>query len=607
MRRQTANTSDLEYAQIPTEDTRPEDIRPENSELSLEHLIIDLNTHDTDPSLLAKLWSQSLTQNPWITALRLLQALMFISNNVAVNWYSFDKNWRDKFDYRLLISMNLLFAFGTIVSNAFSKVVDLGDEIDGLNLNDAEKTFINNLSEKLFEHTFAGSNDNYYLCLSQHDYDIFATRSADHEQYEKFKKSLQFLQLKFKKMTGKTLTFSPMLINTITQDISQNNARLILVTSADKHDISFSNDIDQDLEFVRTYHQGWLGRLSHCLEKREFGEAILTLVKALLWSLRWLIAKGLPGFVVLATGIVSFSYVFEAEKVQETWAQVLLFIAVAMITWMGKVLINNRLKGDLTDLEMRRFGERVLHGQHPCPNINWSVALPVAGVSILSLLPYNITTAWFYTADGIDTALHQVNRFTGLELALPLEIAQVVTYLAVAASIPMAIATNSKPAYTVLTQRKPNNVKNPSHQQTTQEKYALLWNIFLLATLLDGLKCGDNAIRNARGTFNVIAHQYPELSSMTEGIWADLLTYDVAIFNTLFNIFFAIDRAANKFEHCMHLCENIKRSVTTEYRRLYHRDSHSESLMDPSEQEMPNNTDAHDLNHTLNTTLTLTL
>jgi len=592
--------ADLQYAQIPTEDTRPDDTRLENSELSLHHLITELNSQTPDPNLPAKLWSQSLTQNPWITALRLLQALMFISNNVAVNWYSFDKNWRGKFDYRLLISLNLLFAFGTIVSNAFSKVVDLGDEIDGLNLNDAEKTFISNLSEKLFEHTFAGVTDHYYLCLSQEDYAVFITRRADHEQYQKFKKSLQFLQLKFKKITGKSLTI------TAPQNIVLINKNNILVTCTNKEDISIQGNGDTPFECVRAYHHGWLGRLSNSLNAGEWGESVLTLIKAMLWSLRWLIAKGLPGFVVLATGIVSFSYVFEAEKVQQTWAQILLFIAVAMITWLGKVLINNRLKGDLTDLEMRRFGERLLHGQNPCPNVNWPLALGVGAVSILSLLPYNITTAWFYTADGIDTALHQINRFSGFNLALPLDVAQLVTYLAVAASIPLAIATNSKPAYTVLSQRKPKNSDNTTQGQTPQEKYALLWNIFLLATLIDGLKCGDNAIRNARGTFNVIANQHPSLSHLSEGLWADLLTYDVAIFNTLFNIFFSIDRAADKFDKSTHLCENIKRSVISEYRRLYHRDTNIESLLAPDDQGIANDTDPHDTNNTLNITLSLT-
>src|SRR3990167_6191151 len=82
------------------------------------------------------LWTRSLTQNVLITTLRLLQAGMFISNNVAVNWYSLCKNWSRHLSSDALLTLNLIFSWGTIVSNAFSKVTDLGDKIQGLNLDE---------------------------------------------------------------------------------------------------------------------------------------------------------------------------------------------------------------------------------------------------------------------------------------------------------------------------------------------------------------------------------------------------------------------------------------------------------------------------------------
>lgn len=548
------------------------------------------------------LWRKSLFRSNMMMLLYFVQAFAFISNNVAVNWFSFDKNWRGKLDRNLIFTLNLLFALGTIISNLFSKVVEVVDTMDGLELDanhsglanflvdGPQRSFIKNILDRLLELTYPAENYHYVVALTIEEICSFhptpLTQSNIKNLQNEIRETLDVEQID--RILGLPLANSLRYLKSEFAKISKNGVSFVLAHSdvdfinmlADEHTINkhyvlISTQAEDELnlnrsycyELITVYPYGWSQRLTSSLRRLECREFCSTLLKASLASQRWLLSKGMPGLVVLATGIVSFSYIFAADKMTNPAAQASLFFANAALTWIGKVHINNRLKGDSTDVELRRIAERTMHHQplfyrtNPCAS--WAIVL----ITLTSIIPLNITSAWFYTADGIDTALVQFNRFTGLDLFLPMNVATFITYFAVAASLPMALATNSKPFYTTLASTRYCNTVNSeekldetSQVQTKSEQlqrkgsnqsHKILWRVFLVATLLDGLKCGDNAVRNVAGTLDILARGNESVADFNQSQWPLFIIVPVAASNAASNICFSIERAKDKFDSAM--------------------------------------------------------
>ncbi|OGO94561.1 MAG: hypothetical protein A3F10_04000 [Coxiella sp. RIFCSPHIGHO2_12_FULL_42_15] len=531
-----------------------------------------------------KLWTHSLAHQGKGSALfKTAQGVFFGGVNIAVNWFSLEGNYREKISPEIRYTANVLFALATFDSNLFSKILpELGNKVEGLELDidrgilkniifDGPQTrFYTNLARKLAEGMYESEHTRIVVAIDPSNLQIYRRHHfLEESEYlnfleegtqtviipKKFINMARLLQAHYQKTYKKDLIFINR--NDLTQ-YQQNfyqsaslPQKLVILTSFKPN----PEEIEARTQLIRFYDVSWLARLWHDFKNEPFSEASFTALKALGATLLWNISKGFPGLVVLLTGTVALSGIEGATLVESRFWRGVIFVINFFVSLLGKTLINNSLKGNDTDRELHKLFEKLFHCPRTIFDFDVYKALLSMLVTLISVFPYVICTAWFYTAEGLQNALNECNYIFNTDFTFSPSMADFITFSAVLTSVPLAFVTNTQPFYNYL--KKASNA-SATHAVTTQAVKAL-WYSFVIASLLDSIKFGDNAAFNVDKTWGILENRYPGFANfaddyaLAEPFTRYIIAAGVAILSTVF----CMAKAEPNFDAAMKLSKQV--------------------------------------------------
>ena len=501
-----------------------------------------------EPSLDEKLWVSSLTEIPCHHQFKLaLDVKAFIVFNAVVNAFSllgslamleiFKSSDAEK-KSPTLITVIVFASIATFIANLLSKFTEVGNPTRALNLTKKQSTFFNNLRQKLAAiDQFEGK---IIVGLNPQDKLLFSA-NPDHGTIPKtLVNALQLLQSEYNKSTNQELDFIDTdNLHAYCENYSTEYPDKPLNLLTDCEDIT---NLPATVKIISFYPNGWLSRLYTDVTTKPLTKSTWTTTKALLTFLRWNITIGIPSIVVLLTGIKALSKIENVSH--RTSAQRLLFLLINLYISGAKMQINCGLKQELTDIEIQRMIEMTWH--HQPTHFKMKEAFASFITNLISMFPYVVTTAYYYSEEGPKTFIRELNAIFGSSIPTPTLFLSFFTWAAVITSVPTAFATSLLPFYNVLVK----GIRFNDHKaREAMKQYPTRALLFYVCTTIDSIFFGVNARFN---TIKTLTEPQQQASSTTE-IIAGTVGSGVAILA----IFWCLFKGTKKFGPNMHLLNRI--------------------------------------------------
>ncbi|OGO95558.1 MAG: hypothetical protein A3F41_03890 [Coxiella sp. RIFCSPHIGHO2_12_FULL_44_14] len=556
-----------------------------------DSLLSDGNGNDRRPLLASsrsltkeEAWVNSvLGRGPVIATYKFTQALLFIVSNIAVNWYSLRDLLYSIF-YRvfqndspammMMFLINLMGALGTFISNSFSKVIEIPDTIEGLGLDPSRYKIINffwNGPQKTFCENFRN-----VLELSA----IYNKKTAvyiDKDGLKRLwfgnilnqKRPVEFDD-EFNREFNDSFNKIVALMRSQFGNLQNNNLEIIDIERL--NDVNFTipgmkppfnillacglqNDhlIRYHIRVVDFYPYDYGERILRAIAHKQPVQALWTAEKAAGAFVRWGIAKGVPGIVVIFTIMHALSEIEGVHRVDSRVARGFLFLLNFFIAYCGKMLPNNRLKGGELNREMNKLIHRIIH-RCPVQSLRWGALILALVITLVSALPYNVVTAFFYTISGMTTVIREFNFVFGTAIDLPDSFKIPFLCTAILTAFLFSISNGGSPMYRVLTTKKTDD---PAVKATI-DRHWITYKVFEVATYIDSGVYGVNAWFNSMNTWKIIAGLW-----MTAA-WCRYLTSGVIAFGILLTgMYWAYYTADKKFGSCMKFVNRVYTNFST--------------------------------------------
>ncbi len=530
----------------------------------------------TDPndSYEKRLWVNSLTKITWgMMLFYILQSTCFVGNNVGVNSFSIEGNLDDLIPSWGTLSIIGVGAFATIFSNTFCKLIEIGSAVDDLKLNSEQQAFYTHLEHKLQE-IIIFDRHRHVLCLDESVIAIFedgnqrgVVSSATDEDIipEKLVKALQLLQTEYYNTTKSELEIiGPSELDNYQADFYKNasaDEKLLVLTN---HNLD--SKPDHNTKVIRFYHYGWIPRLAYDFSHSPVRQGIPTLGKGLLAFIRLTASVGIPSLVVILTGVHALSKIERVENIDSVLGRSLLFLVNLCISIIGKMLLNYHLKSAETDREIRKFVEGIWHCQ-PL-NINICNALFALLINAISMFPYMIATAYFYTEEGMQTTLDELSYILGADVSLPQTLLTAITWGAVVSAPLIAFATSARPCYKAL--------NDGMHFGNNDAKIAMkafpktAW-AFYISSFIDSIIFGGNAHFNVIKTWGLLVDKYPEFAKFSDDHDSvkEFAAIMVGVGVTLLANFWCHYKGVSKFPHCIEVAQTVSGHIRVSCSSLF--------------------------------------
>ena len=312
----------------------------------------------------------------------------------------------------------------------------------------------------------------------------------------------------------------------------------------------------------RAWHLFWASRYRDAAQcaLKQCGEWLL-----------WLVARGVPGLVLLLTGMHALGSLEHFANIASITGRHLVLAFNFTVIFFGKVWINNRLKGnDIVDGAhwwLQRLSDYCYGVQQ---KVQWTCnhwrLWPSLLFCLASSFVYNFATAFFFSSEGcVDMAIEIFGGAGGAWLDV---VQPIVVWVGAICSIPLSIVTALVPFYDRINNffdsKTPpdtdtnsgtegqsggstvNNVTTEGHQSessiakdVTTEGHPKLWCGFVVATVFDNLCYGFNAYFNTCSAFLLIG--------VSAGIMTSAISFFVAALTALSAIFFCYLKAKGTF------------------------------------------------------------
>ncbi len=466
-------------------------------------------------------WLRSVTDSLPRFALKCSMGALFILSNIAVNTYSTlgninEMNGDAKTFFQLpfvSVSLITLFAVSTLLTNLVSKINVLGDHAEGLELDKnypwwvkqfirhgPEEQFFLNMKRAIETASIYDRNVLVYIDdATQLNYDHYKL------QQMKFLLSLQYNVKFVDNLNNNTLKIEY-------GDEIISLYRIVLVNCG-LNQQSYNNFVKQNsaakIASITFYRHNWIGRVYSDLANKEYLTALWTSLKSLLSLGRWMLTKGIPGAVVIFTILVSCSNDFNVASYSPL-PRAILFCINLCIAWFGKMLINNKLKGEETDRELKKLIMRITHRQCPKFHGNHIVYLATASIIfILTVLPNAIVTPFLFAERGPQTFFNELNSsilFPAFSTSITISdsVLWAFTQLAVWTNVWMNIPTGLMAAYKQLKKYFEASIDSseevsPLNLKLSASTYKTFRTAVIVAIFFDSLVSGWNTAFNASG------------------------------------------------------------------------------------------------------------
>lgn len=553
--------------------------------------------HEPDPALDDDMWVESLDFH------KACKSGAFALHNIAVNWFSASL-YLGKYFGKGLLPYNIFMAFCTIDNNVFSKVPDLGKSEEAIPLDprrpfylkwilDGPQTvWFRNLKNTIarFENREAGDE---FIVVLDDDIDVlFKDRttgskdrttgnyvSVDSEAPTTEEQGLQLglqhaiglLKLRFREFTrgkssedGKDLTFVAK--NELVEYLKRlkwrgvnGMTRLTVISEAKISAADLESIKDENYRVIYFYRRRWAERVVYDFRNESPATAFGTLGKASLATISWALNKGGPAFVCVLTGLHALHKIenldgyYPSDDYTDRIKLAAWFAGNLWTCWDGKTLSNNVIKGNVAEIFTKRISEKVYHGESL--DINPLPFIGTAGISLITNIALGITAALFYTVDGLETTVDDINFIAGSNISLSHEWEIALIAFALASSIIISIATSSAQLYYVLD----NGNLQFEHSSKATERHPWTWRTFNVSSWFDsggyGYNTGVNVynscliLRKKSSTVDNYLKQHEPLEGAVIGT--------IGISCAAMQLFWSIYKALPKFNKCMRFSEKI--------------------------------------------------
>ncbi len=560
---------------------------------------------------------RSITKaNRWEKSYLLFQAISFPLYNVLVNWFSLQNLLEDKAPQGLIDFLNIWNAFNTTFSNYFSKVamsISKPQKVLELNsdqnfifkrlwnskrqdwsvktfyaLNDAsihkeplkrevvarpsqygpppasaqqyksnadsgDETAIDMPAERKTK-TISDDHTITVLCINSNDIETFNTHSNDYRNLEALVLILKKTYAGLEAIDYDNETELQKQLQTLAAENPQKN--FILVSS---RKITIASQLQNIKEIIVYSSKSWGLQLYDNFIQCQPLSFIWNSIKACLALLRWSIAKGFPGLVVFLTGIHSQSKVFGIQNTSSYATRTIALIIFSLASWIGKTRINNVLKGNGINKEIRSLINHMRNWIRP--DINWAAFIISLVVSLLSSIPYNAVTAYFYTVKGMETVLSDyINFLLGTSIELKEWQEDGLTFCAVVTSVILSISTGLIPLYKAIDKGwKPAD----SRSKQATKYYKKIWRLFIATVCGDSLGFGANAIFNTVATIAILASKHPGLKQYFDDNPAlpDTIAVVVGLGNFLQAVFWCFYKGSPAFYNSIKILKELYKDM----------------------------------------------
>ena len=532
----------------------------------LESLGLPLPIIDKDDK--THLWAASvLNRGRLPLSYSIVQSLLFVASNIVVNWYSIDGNLNGRLPTSLVITINSIGAVSTLISNTLSKLIEIPHPADALFLDASRFGFINFFIINGPERTFY-ENLKSILQLST----IFSG------------KKYIYIDTRIQKKIGNRFDS---IIKLIRSEFGKDDNHNLMIFSEDSIIQSFSgiekNSIllachlspelrnrfnKQNIKIIDFYANGFFGRIvDEFLQCRPIS-ALWTAIKAVLASLRWTMTKGIPAIVVIFTIVHALSEVEQIKKSDSRIVHGIALIINFLVAWIGKMLVNNTLKGGEFDREVIKLIHRITHR---CSiTLHWKAFIFTLFVTLFTFFPYFGVTSFLYTVNGMITVFNEFNFVAHTHITLPHWLNNAITGNAVVTALGLAWATGSNPIYRALIETlKKNNgdkkIVSDQHKEIDQATQAHPWinRCFIVTTLVDSALWANNAwfnfdkswiiLSTIAAGFATFSHHAPWAQYVGSGLVAlGILIYAMA---------WALYKGKEKFPHSMRLWGELRQGM----------------------------------------------
>ena len=478
---------------------------------------------DSDASKTSKL-------SPWRYAQYGIQGMFFISFNLVVNIFtqiSLFAPWAHPLvvaiPVPILIPMMVILALSTIYSNLFAKVPQL---LPSAESEEGEKF---QRLHKAIERFYNKNQKDGKLPI-----EIHSSFGLGEEQEGSLRES--YSATREKKSSEQCLQF-----------------RWVEAGQEGKED----GEGCENKRIVYVYEHALWQRAWHLFLAGRYRDAAQCALKQGGEWLLWLVARGVPGLVLLLTGMHALGSLEHFGNIASIAGRHLVLAFNFTVIFFGKVWINNRLKGnDIVDGAywwLQRLSDYCYGVQQ---KVQWTCnhwrLWPSLLFCLMSSFVYNFATAFFFSSEGcVDMAIEIFGGAGGAWLDV---VQPIVVWVGAICSVPISIVTAFIPFYDRINKFFPSieqhvPLRRDDSGVPTPAKYPTLWRGFTVATIFDNLCYGFNAYFNTCSAFLLIG--------VSAGVMTSAISFFVAALTALSAIFFCYIKAKGTFSKAMDEKEKV--------------------------------------------------
>lgn len=549
------------------------------------------------PMKLKEAWLQSATGSRWSFFLFNFYSFLFISANIQVNSYSTSANFDletgsfGEFLRQARIPFLVLFGVATFIANYVSKVNYVVRPHSALHLDPAPPGKLAAIKKALVNQFFwHGPEEQFYLnarrallsakIFDNHHVVLYAGQKppffSDSDRYQK---TIELLSSEC------IVPIVSNLDNLFTSEGAIEKRKIALVSCelsiSEKMAITIHTPLLCKLKHIVFYRHNWLGRIWHDFKRKPFLKGVQTASMSLLALINWTVSKGVPGLVVLLT-IFMAGYKNDLGIMSSYFSRTALFFINVAQAWLGKMLINNILKGEEAYIELRKLAMRFTHNTWPRWHFNhWVGVIATGFVFFTMVFPNAVVTPEFYATEAPIIFLQEMSAcllqpLFNITAVVPDLVMRIFVYASIWTNVWMNIPTGWMASYkkggsllssiVKKTTARLSGTQDTKKQQGHEAKPSTLFRVFCIiaysSIVIDSFVTGYNTRFSTVRTNSHVLHDSGSQEPMVD-LYGQLIKKDPSLQNEtpvafglgtfIFAVFWSLLKAEGYIDNYMEL------------------------------------------------------